>query len=165
MFPHGRFRRCISFISPQSNFLIKSKYNHAGDRAMIIANNHVRKEAKTIIKVPLGHTYDGSELTMDVIAIRGKTDGTNLFISAGIHGDEVIGTAIVADLAKSLEPSKINGTVLLIPSVNPFGFIAKSRYMPDRRDLNRCFSGKLTGSLAHRVAYIFNNEINKKSDY
>ena len=43
--------------------------------------------------------------------------------------------------------------------VNVLGFIALSRYLPDRRDLNRSFPGTPKGSLAGRIAHMFCNEI------
>jgi predicted deacylase len=59
----------------------------------------------------------------------------------------------------------LRGTLLAIPVVNAFGFLNRSRYLPDRRDLNRSFPGLAKGSLAARLAYIFDNEIVGKSDF
>ena len=50
-----------------------------------------------------------------------------------------------------------------MPVVNVFGFISRSRYLPDRRDLNRSFPGSATGSLAARLAHLFLTEIVKRS--
>ncbi len=60
---------------------------------------------------------------------------------------------------------KISGTLIAIPVVNIFGFNDRSRYLPDRRDLNRCFPGLKNGSLASQLAYKFMQEIVLKSDY
>jgi predicted deacylase len=49
--------------------------------------------------------------------------------------------------------------------LNVYGVLNQSRYMPDRRDLNRCFPGSAKGSLAGRVADIFLEEIVKHCDY
>ena len=54
---------------------------------------------------------------------------------------------------------KLRGTVLAVPIVNSFGFLNHTRYMPDRRDLNRCFPGSDRGSLASQVADIFFREV------
>jgi len=43
--------------------------------------------------------------------------------------------------------------------VNIYGFINQARYLPDRRDLNRCFPGSEKGSLAARLADVFFREI------
>ena len=49
--------------------------------------------------------------------------------------------------------------IIAIPVVNLHGFVGLSRYLPDRRDLNRSFPGSPNGSLAARVANIFITEI------
>ena len=49
--------------------------------------------------------------------------------------------------------------------VNVYGVVNQSRYMPDRRDLNRSFPGSAKGSLASRVAHKFMTEIVSKCDY
>lgn len=61
--------------------------------------------------------------------------------------------------------SKIKGTLIAVPIVNIFGFNNNIRYLPDRRDLNRCFPGSDAGSLAGQVAQIFMNEIVDKSTH
>lgn len=76
-------------------------------------------------------------------------------INAAIHGDELNGVEIIRQLLNTLDEKKLKGTVIAVPIVNVFGFIHKSRYLPDRRDLNRCFPGSEKGSLASRMAHTF----------
>lgn len=87
-----------------------------------------------------------------------------MFVSAAVHGDEIIGVEIVRRLARQIGRRRIAGTLLLIPIVNSFGFISQSRYLPDRRDLNRSFPGNAKGSLAGRLAHLFLNEVVRRSD-
>jgi hypothetical protein len=54
-----------------------------------------------------------------------------------------------------LEPEKVSGAVIGIPIVNVQGFRRGSRYLPDRRDLNRYFPGNPNGSAAARIAHSF----------
>ncbi|NIQ94311.1 MAG: succinylglutamate desuccinylase/aspartoacylase family protein, partial [Desulfuromonadales bacterium] len=54
---------------------------------------------------------------------------------------------------------RLHGTLIAIPVVNSFGFIHRSRYLPDRRDLNRSFPGSERGSLASRLANLLLTEI------
>lgn len=96
---------------------------------------------------------------MEVMVIHGRRPGPTVWASAAIHGDEVNGVAIVRELASQLTAKALSGTLLLVPVVNVFGFIAHSRYLPDGRDLNRSFPGSPRGSLAARVAYMFFNEV------
>jgi predicted deacylase len=59
---------------------------------------------------------------------------------------------------------RISGTLLVVPIVNTFGFLNQSRYLPDRRDLNRSFPGSPGGSLAARLAHLFMTEIVERAD-
>ncbi|MDO6806935.1 succinylglutamate desuccinylase/aspartoacylase family protein, partial [Wenyingzhuangia sp. 1_MG-2023] len=59
----------------------------------------------------------------------------------------------------------LRGTLIAVPIVNAFGVINQSRYLPDRRDLNRSFPGSSRGTLAARMAHMFLNEVVAKCDY
>lgn len=87
-----------------------------------------------------------------------------MFISAAVHGDELNGVEIIRRLLRTLDPKSISGTLLCVPVVNVFGFINRSRYLPDRRDLNRSFPGSATGSLAARLAHLLLTEVVKRSE-
>lgn len=106
--------------------------------------------------------YDFTQLKIPVEIIRGHEKGPVLFISAAIHGDEINGVEIIRRILKKKNLQKIKGTLILIPVVNVFGFNNKSRYLPDRKDLNRSFPGSANGSLASRLASIFMKEIVSK---
>jgi predicted deacylase len=88
-----------------------------------------------------------------------------VFVSAAIHGDEVIGVEIARRLLRAPQLDAIRGTLLVVPIVNAFGFLNHSRYLPDRRDLNRSFPGREHGSLASRLAHLFMREIVLRSDF
>jgi uncharacterized protein len=121
-------------------------------------------ETKTI-ELHLARLYDYTELTLPIRVIRGKEKGPTLFISGAVHGDEIIGASIVQRVINDKRMKNIKGSLIAIPIVNVFGFNTRSRYLPDRRDLNRCFPGTKNGSLASRVAYIFMEEVVKKSQF
>lgn len=88
-----------------------------------------------------------------------------MFVSAAVHGDEVIGVEIIRRLLRSPQLEKLRGTLLVVPVVNSYGFLQRSRYLPDRRDLNRCFPGSSQGSLGSRIAHIFLNDIVLRCDF
>ena len=88
-----------------------------------------------------------------------------LFLSALVHGDEILGAEIVRRVIRHRALNDIAGTLLAVPVVNAFGLISHSRYMPDRRDLNRSFPGSDHGSLASIVADLFMREVVLRSDY
>ncbi len=116
------------------------------------------------VDLPISVLTDHTPATMTVRVVHGKRRGPTLFVSAAVHGDEIIGVEICRRLLQAPQLAQIRGTLLAVPIVNTFGFLNKSRYMPDRRDLNRCFPGSEQGSLASRLASIFMREIVARSD-
>jgi uncharacterized protein len=98
-------------------------------------------------------------IDLPVFVFRGKKEGPSILLTAGIHGDEVNGIEIIRRLLEKrlLMPEK--GTVIAIPLVNIYGFIHTSRSLPDGKDLNRCFPGSRSGSLANQLAYMIMKEI------
>ena len=124
---------------------------HPGERKQI---------ALTVAKL-----YDFTDMKMPIVVVRGREDGPCLFVSAAIHGDEINGVDIVRRLLKREELNHIAGTLIAIPIVNVFGFNDKSRYLPDRRDLNRSFPGEEHGPLASQIAYMFRTEIVAKATH
>jgi uncharacterized protein len=98
-------------------------------------------------------------IDMPVFIFKGKEHGPRLLLTAGIHGDEINGIAILRKLIadRYLQPDK--GTVIAIPLVNIYGFLQNSRELPDGRDLNRSFPGTSTGSIASQIAYIMMNDV------
>lgn len=134
-------------------------------KELIIDGVKIRPGEKKKLALDIGRIFDFTEIKIPVEVIRGKKDGPTLFVCSTIHGDEINGIEIIKRLLKSKVLNNISGTLIAIPIVNVFGFNDRSRYLPDRRDLNRSFPGLVNGSLASQLAYKFINEIVKKSDY
>jgi predicted deacylase len=109
--------------------------------------------------------YTDTEISIPIHIKRGKRNGPTLFISAAIHGDELNGIEIIRRVIKALSKKTIKGTLIAVPMVNVYGVLDQSRYMPDRRDLNRSFPGSEKFSLAGRVANLFLNEVVKHCTY
>lgn len=114
------------------------------------------------LEAEVAKLYDSTDLTMPVRIIRGEKPGPIIFLSAALHGDEINGVEIIREVLKFVEKKNIKGTIIAVPIVNVFGFNNKSRYLPDRRDLNRSFPGSANGSLASRMAQTFMKEIISK---
>ena len=117
------------------------------------------------IELPVAKLYTDADVSLPVHIIRAKKPGPTIFVSAAVHGDELNGIEIIRRLIHQKKFKITKGTVIAVPMVNVYGVVNQSRYMPDRRDLNRCFPGSAKGSLAGRVAHIFLNEIVKHCDY
>lgn len=111
-----------------------------------------------------GETSYGSKLETPVHVIRGKFPGPTLCLTAAVHGDELNGVEIVRRLVSDLSAKKLHGTIIGVPIVNLLGFTRGTRYLPDRRDLNRYFPGNPRGSSASRIAYSFFEDIVRHCD-
>ena len=104
-------------------------------------------------------TIEGLTIPTPVLVINGKNPGNTLCLTAAIHGDELNGVEIIRRVMYDIDPQKLSGKIIGIPIVNLKGFQRGSRYLPDRRDLNRAFPGDPTGSLAARIAHSLFNEV------
>nr|WP_228055348.1 succinylglutamate desuccinylase/aspartoacylase family protein [Lusitaniella coriacea] len=111
------------------------------------------------VDIPVARLPTQTFLSLPVTVINGIHPGPRLWVSAAIHGDELNGVEIIRQVLQQVNPQNLRGTLIAVPIVNVFGFIEQSRYLPDRRDLNRCFPGSATGSLASRLAHLFMTEI------
>ncbi len=116
------------------------------------------------VKLDIGESYSGLTVNIPIHIQRGPVDGPVVFVTAALHGDEINGTGAIRLLIQDDEFRLLKGAVILIPVLNLLGFDRHSRYLPDRRDLNRCFPGSTTGSLASRMAFTMFAEIVSRSD-
>ncbi len=129
-----------------------------------IGDHSVPCGSRQTVDIPVSTMSDHTPVNLSVHVIHGRRPGPVLFVSAAIHGDEVIGVEIVRRLLKAGALKGMAGTLLAVPIVNTFGFHNHSRYLPDRRDLNRSFPGVSQGSMASRLAHIFMDEVVRRAD-
>jgi predicted deacylase len=130
-----------------------------------IAGRRVAAGERTRVEIPVARLPSGTAMSLLCEVVQGSRPGPRLWLSAALHGDEIVGVEIVRRLLESIDPRKLRGAVIAVPIVNVFGFITQSRYLPDRRDLNRCFPGSRSGSLASRLAHLFMTEIVQRSTH
>jgi uncharacterized protein len=109
--------------------------------------------------------YSGANVVTPVYVWRGIKDGPTVAITAAVHGDEINGTGAIRNIIRQKPFEVVAGTLVLVPVVNLLGFERHSRYLPDRRDLNRSFPGSSSGSLASRMAKSFFDQVIRRSDY
>lgn len=124
-----------------------------------IGNIAVAPGERRIINLPVARLYTHADLSMPVEVVNGRRDGPRLFVSAAIHGDELNGVEIIRRLLRHASLKRLHGSLIAVPVVNVHGLLHRSRYLPDRRDLNRSFPGNERGSLAARIAHLFMREI------
>ena len=111
------------------------------------------------IDLPITDLSTHTPITMPVVVIHGRKPGPCLFVCAALHGDEINGVEIIRRLLQLSGLKRLSGTLIAIPVVNVPGILSLSRYLPDRRDLNRSFPGLTRGSLAARLARLFFDQI------
>ena len=131
----------------------------------VIANTSIPPGQRRTVDIVVAKLYTRSDMYMNAHVVHGKSEGPVLFLSAAVHGDEINGVEIIRRVLGLKLLNSLRGTLIAVPVVNAFGFINASRYLPDRRDLNRFFPGSHKGSLTSRLAAIFMDEIVTRSHY
>jgi len=129
---------------------------------IVIGSTTIKPGKQAYVELEMPGLYTRTQMSMPVHVIHGKSPGPVLFLSAALHGDEINGVEIIRRVLNNKAIANIKGTLIAVPVVNIYGFIYQSRYLPDRRDLNRSFPGSQQGSMAARIAHVFVNEILSK---
>jgi len=125
----------------------------------VLGGSSIAPGDRQVVALPVSTLSNGVPADLAVMVIHGRKPGPVMFVSACVHGDEIIGVEIIRRLAARPSLRRLYGTLLLVPVVNGYGFLNRSRYLPDRRDLNRSFPGSPSGSLAARLAHVFLNQV------
>lgn len=126
-----------------------------------LLNEWVQPNTRRELRWASSQSFDGATVTTPVIVFHGNKPGPRLCLTAAIHGDEINGIEIIRRVLNDLRPAELSGTVIAVPIVNYLGYARGSRYLPDRRDLNRFFPGSRSGSAASRIAHSFFHDIAK----
>lgn len=113
----------------------------------------------------VSESISGADVTIPVYVWKGRKPGPVVSVTAAVHGDEINGTGTIRSIITDPPFELLKGTLVMVPVVNLLGFERHSRYLPDRRDLNRSFPGSSSGSLASRLAHSFFHQLVKHCDY
>lgn len=132
--------------------------------ALKIGGRSIERGTTQEISLKISEFYTANPVNIPVTVIRGREPGPVVALLAAIHGDELNGVEIVRQTILGLSHDRIRGAIVCVPVVNRVGFLSHSRYLPDRRDLNRCFPGSDSGPSASRVAAAVFDEIVRRSD-
>jgi predicted deacylase len=127
--------------------------------AFVMLGAEVAPGTSTRLSWSPSHSFEGIAAPTPVLVVNGAKQGPVLCLTAAVHGDELNGIEIVRRVLYNLNAQKLSGTVIGVPIVNLQGFRRGSRYLPDRRDLNRFFPGDPRGSSAARIAHSFFHEV------
>lgn len=127
--------------------------------ALVIGEAVVSPGERISIEVPVGNITSSSPVKLAIEVVHGKSEGPCLLVTGCLHGDELNGAEIVRRLLRSASLKRLRGTLLAVPVLNLPAFLMRTRYMPDRRDLNRCFPGAASGSLGARLANVITSQL------
>jgi uncharacterized protein len=130
-----------------------------------IGETAIERGDRRTVDLEVSTLANATRMNLPVHVVHGDTEGPVLFLSGVVHGDEIQGLEIIRRVLAHAALKNISGTLLAVPIVNAFGFLNHSRYMPDRRDLNRSFPGSDHGSLASLLADLFFREVVKRAQY
>ncbi|TRC91425.1 N-alpha-acetyl diaminobutyric acid deacetylase DoeB [Mesorhizobium sp. WSM4310] len=91
--------------------------------------------------------------------------GPTALLSGGNHGDEYEGPLALYDLARTLDPKNVSGTVIIVPAMNYPAFRAGTRTSPiDKGNMNRSFPGRPDGTVTEKIADYFQRELLPRAD-
>lgn len=96
--------------------------------------------------------------------ISSQVSGPTIFLTSGIHGDEIAGNVILLKFCNLLRKQNLlRGKIVALVGVNQSGGEKLTREIPESgEDLNRFFGGKFDGTVAERLAYLVREEIFKQ---
>lgn len=135
-------------------------------KVITIDNQTIELGENKTVNYDIARLPSGMMINMPIHVYRAKTDGPVLFLSGGLHGDEVNGIETIRRMiGDKLFDNLTCGTVIAVPILNIFGFLNYSRDVPDGKDVNRSFPGDSNGSLASRVAHRLTKNILPIIDY
>ncbi|MDA0230305.1 MAG: succinylglutamate desuccinylase/aspartoacylase family protein [Proteobacteria bacterium] len=126
---------------------------------LVLGGVQVAPGTRATIDLPLSLLSDHTPSTLTAQVVRGRRPGPTLVVNGAVHGDEINGVEIIRRMLRHSLIKNIAGTLIAVPIVNVYGYLTHTRYLPDRRDLNRSFPGSPAGSLASRLAHLYMSEI------
>lgn len=141
------------------------RYKNENLHPMTFAGHVVEPGESKRIEMPISKQLMQGMVSIPLHVIYGKHAGPTICLTATLHGDEICGIEIIRQVLSEIQADKLHGALIFVPVVNVFGFINNSRYLPDRRDLNRCFPGSKRGSMASQLANLYVTEVIEKCDY
>lgn len=100
------------------------------------------------------------------LAVIRNGEGPTALLTGGNHGDEYEGPLALFDLARTLDPATVSGTVIIVPAMNYPAFRAGTRTSPiDKGNLNRSFPGRPDGTVTEKIADYFQRELLPRADF
>ncbi|MER8400245.1 N(2)-acetyl-L-2,4-diaminobutanoate deacetylase DoeB [Mesorhizobium sp. M1348] len=117
------------------------------------------------LRLPYSRDDSAWGSVMIPICVIRNGNGPSALLTGGNHGDEYEGPLALYDLARTLEPKDVSGTVIIVPAMNYPAFRAGTRTSPiDKGNLNRSFPGRPDGTVTEKIADYFQRELLPRTD-
>ncbi|MBP6312759.1 MAG: succinylglutamate desuccinylase/aspartoacylase family protein [Flavobacteriales bacterium] len=143
----------------------KKKSDPSACKLIQVLGESIRPGEHVTLDMQVAKLYTRTQVDIPVVVHRARQDGPSVLIMAAVHGDEVAGIEVIRRILVDLKKRPLEkGTLIAIPVLNVFGFIAMQRELPDGRDLNRYFPGSANGSLGSRLANSLVKEVLPAAD-
>src|SRR5262249_19272974 len=94
-----------------------------------LAGERIPPGSWKMVAIPVAPLYNQIMVNIAAHVFCGVRPGPRLWISGAIHGDELCGVIIVREVARRIDPRRLAGTLIAIPTVNQFGVLHQSRYL------------------------------------
>lgn len=109
--------------------------------------------------------FDGSVIPVPIALLAGS-DGPTVLLTAGTHGDEYEGQVLLHELIRTLDPARIRGRIIVLPSLNVLAVREGTRVSRvDGANLNRALPGDSAGGPAAQIARIVDAELLSLADF
>ncbi len=135
------------------------------NQPLVIGDQRFLPGEEGVVELPIGQLVTNEMVHLTVWVKRGSKPGPRLLICGAVHGDEVNGVEVVRRVLVSKRLQHLSGDLIAVPVVNRPAFLARSRYLPDRKDLNRLFPGAAKGSFGARLAHVIKRELAAKCSH
>lgn len=132
-----------------------------------LAGHEIKPGTKERFLLYIGETPT-SKIEIPVVVAHGNANSGRTFcITAGIHGAEYVGIEAATRLHRSLDPAKMNGTVVVLPTINVSAFQNPTAFVNpiDGLNPNRSFPGDADGSITRRLVHVIYNEVIPKANF
>lgn len=117
------------------------------------------------LRLPYSRDDSAWGSVMIPICVVRRGSGPTALLTGANHGDEYEGPLALFELARTLDPKHVTGTVIIVPAMNYPAFRAGTRTSPiDKGNLNRAFPGRPDGTVTQKIADYFQRELLPRAD-
>ena len=127
---------------------------------------NLERGTKSASWLNISQRVEGGWWQLPLLTVTGSEAGPTLVVFAGVHGDEYEGVEAIPRIADQVDPSRLRGTLLMVPVCNMAAYATATRNSPiDGLNLARVFPGSETGTLTERIAYWLTHKFISAADF